>query len=196
MSDLSAKDHMPPAAAPIKPHSPPDGSMIGMPNLLRSISGKKQLAIASAKPDASKAVTVPNASVPRIGWFAVYRNRFPSRAKSNSIQASKPPLARVVGSCSVIVIVTRVQLPPRELEAIAEQYIRFVQHGGSAVVATYMTRDSNSSGDATAYNMVFTQGHGFVLGESFGLPASFAPLSCVGLPRRGHRLFGNAVSFW
>ena len=46
MSDLSAKDHMPPAAAPIKPHSPPDGSMIGMPNLLRSISGKKQLAIA------------------------------------------------------------------------------------------------------------------------------------------------------
>ena len=87
MSDLSAKDHMPPVAAPIKPHSPPDGSMIGMPNLLRSISGKKQLAIASAKPDASKAVTVPNASVPRIGWFAVYRNRFPSRALNPIVDA-------------------------------------------------------------------------------------------------------------
>ena len=42
--------------------------------------------------------------------------------------------------------------------------------------------------------MVFTQGHGFVLGASIGLPRSFAPLSRFGLPRRGHRLFGNACS--
>jgi len=47
-----------------------------------------------------------------------------------------------------------------------------------------------------AHNMVFTQGHGFVLGDLFGLPCSFAPLSRFGLPRRGHRLFGNVVSFW
>ena len=40
--------------------------------------------------------------------------------------------------------------------------------------------------------MVFTQGHGFVVGATFGLPRSFAPLSRVGLQRRGHRLFGNA----
>ena len=44
--------------------------------------------------------------------------------------------------------------------------------------------------------MVFTQGHGFVVGASFGLPRSYAPLLRVGLPRRGHRLFGNVVSFW
>ena len=25
---------------------------------------------------------------------------------------------------------------------------------------------------------------------------SLAPLSRAGLPRRGHRLFGNAISFW
>ena len=45
-------------------------------------------------------------------------------------------------------------------------------------------------------NMVFTQGHGFVVGALFGWPRSFAPLSRVGLRRRGHRLFGNVVSFW
>ena len=44
--------------------------------------------------------------------------------------------------------------------------------------------------------MVFKQGHGFVTGASFGLPCSSAPLSRIGLPRRGHRLFGNVVSFW
>ena len=44
--------------------------------------------------------------------------------------------------------------------------------------------------------MVFTQGHGFVVGESFGLLGRFAPLSRVGWQRRGHRLFGNVVSFW
>ena len=44
--------------------------------------------------------------------------------------------------------------------------------------------------------MVFTQGHGFVVGELFGLPRPFAPLLRVGLQRRGHRLFGNVVSFW
>ena len=43
--------------------------------------------------------------------------------------------------------------------------------------------------------MVFTQGHGFVLGASFGLRRSFAPLSRLGLPRRGHRLFGNVFFF-
>ena len=46
------------------------------------------------------------------------------------------------------------------------------------------------------HNMVFTQGHGFVIGASLGLPRYFAPLSRVGLQRRGHRLFGNAISFW
>ena len=44
--------------------------------------------------------------------------------------------------------------------------------------------------------MVFTQGHGFVVGASFGLPRLLAPLSRIDLPRRGHRLFGNAGSFW
>ena len=44
--------------------------------------------------------------------------------------------------------------------------------------------------------MVFTQGRGFAVGASFGLPRLFAPLSRFGLPRRGHRLFGNVVSFW
>ena len=45
-------------------------------------------------------------------------------------------------------------------------------------------------------NMVFTQGRGFALGESCGLQNSIAPLSRSGLPRRGHRLFGNVISFW
>ena len=44
--------------------------------------------------------------------------------------------------------------------------------------------------------MVFTQGRGFVLELSFGLLISVAPLSRFDLPRRGHRLFGNVVSFW
>ena len=43
--------------------------------------------------------------------------------------------------------------------------------------------------------MVFTQGHGFVVGASFGLPRLIAPLSRIGWPRRGRRLFGNVVSF-
>ena len=43
--------------------------------------------------------------------------------------------------------------------------------------------------------MVFTQGRGFVVGASFGLLCLFALLSLAGLPRRGHRLFGNACSF-
>ena len=37
--------------------------------------------------------------------------------------------------------------------------------------------------------MVFTQGHGFVIGASIGLPRSFAPFSHSGLPRRGHLRF-------
>jgi hypothetical protein len=44
--------------------------------------------------------------------------------------------------------------------------------------------------------MVFTQGRGVDLGASFGLRIAFAPLSRFGLPRRGHRFFGNAPSFW
>ena len=47
-----------------------------------------------------------------------------------------------------------------------------------------------------SHNMVFTQGRGFVLGISFDLQNWFAPLSRVGLPCRGHRLFGNVISFW
>ena len=46
-----------------------------------------------------------------------------------------------------------------------------------------------------AGNMAFTQGRGFVFGVSFGLRDFFGPLSRVGLPRRGHRLFGNVVFF-
>ncbi|QEG24840.1 hypothetical protein MFFC18_47630 [Mariniblastus fucicola] len=53
-----------------------------------------------------------------------------------------------------------------------------------------------SSTSLRSHNMVFTQSHGFVLGNLFGLPRLFAPLSRIGLPRRGHRLFGNVVSFW
>ena len=49
---------------------------------------------------------------------------------------------------------------------------------------------------APSHNMVFTQGRGFVFGESIGLPRLFALTVCFGLRRRGHRLFGNAVSFW
>ena len=45
-------------------------------------------------------------------------------------------------------------------------------------------------------NMVFTQGRGFVIRASLGLRDSFASLSRSGLPRRGHRLFGNVISFW
>ena len=45
-------------------------------------------------------------------------------------------------------------------------------------------------------NMVLTQGNGFVVEVLYGLPCPFAPLLRVGLPRRGHRLFGNVVSFW
>ena len=43
--------------------------------------------------------------------------------------------------------------------------------------------------------MGFTQGRGFVIEASFGLQNWFAPLSRSGLPCRGHRLFGNVVSF-
>ena len=46
------------------------------------------------------------------------------------------------------------------------------------------------------HNMVFTQGHGFVVEASFGFQCSFATLSRFGLQRRGHRLFGNVDSFW
>ena len=46
-----------------------------------------------------------------------------------------------------------------------------------------------------AYNMVFTQGRGFVIGASFGLPCWLALVTCFDLPRRGHRLFGNLGSF-
>ena len=44
--------------------------------------------------------------------------------------------------------------------------------------------------------MVFTQGRGFVAGELFGLPRLIVSVMCFGLSRRGHRLFGNVVSFW
>ena len=44
-------------------------------------------------------------------------------------------------------------------------------------------------------NMVFTLGRGFVYGASFGLPPLTTSTVCLGLPRRGHRLFGNVVSF-
>ena len=40
---------------------------------------------------------------------------------------------------------------------------------------------------ATGDNMVFTQGRGFVIGESIGLPRLFALTVCFGLRRRGHR---------
>ena len=49
---------------------------------------------------------------------------------------------------------------------------------------------------ARADNMVFTQGRGFVFGESFGLQRLTASETRFDLPRRGHRLFGNVVSFW
>ena len=44
--------------------------------------------------------------------------------------------------------------------------------------------------------MVFTQSRGFVLEALFGTQTPFAPLSRSGLQRRGHRLFGNVISFW
>ena len=53
-----------------------------------------------------------------------------------------------------------------------------------------MTLETCNAGQA-ACNMVFTQGHGFVVGASSGLSCWSASLSRVGLPRRGHRLFGN-----
>ena len=48
---------------------------------------------------------------------------------------------------------------------------------------------------APSHNMVFTQGRGFVIGESIGLPRLFALTVCSGLPRRGHRLFGKRFLF-
>ena len=45
-------------------------------------------------------------------------------------------------------------------------------------------------------NMFFTQGRGFALGASFGLPRLTDSVTRFGLPSRGHRLFGNVVSFW
>ena len=44
--------------------------------------------------------------------------------------------------------------------------------------------------------MVFTQGRGFVVEASFGLPRLLASSVRFRLPRRGHRLFGNVISFW
>ncbi len=49
--------------------------------------------------------------------------------------------------------------------------------------STNLIRMANQTDASAADNMVFTQGRGFVRGASFGLP------------RRGHRLFGNVVSF-
>ena len=43
--------------------------------------------------------------------------------------------------------------------------------------------------------MVFTQGRGFVVEASFGLPRLLASSVRFRLPRRGHRLFGSVVSF-
>ena len=43
---------------------------------------------------------------------------------------------------------------------------------------------------------LLAQGHGFVVEESFGLLRSFASLTCFGLSRRGHRLFGNVEILW
>ncbi|TWT81688.1 hypothetical protein CA13_31410 [Planctomycetes bacterium CA13] len=55
---------------------------------------------------------------------------------------------------------------------------------------------STSNPLQAAANMVFTQGRGFVVGKSFGLPCLFASVTHFGLPCRGHRLFGNVVFFW
>ena len=44
--------------------------------------------------------------------------------------------------------------------------------------------------------MVFTHSRGFVLGAIVWFADSFAPLLRSGLQRRGHRLFGNVISFW
>ena len=44
--------------------------------------------------------------------------------------------------------------------------------------------------------MVFTQGRGFVVGKSFGLPRLTASVIPFGLLRRGHRLFGNVAILW
>ena len=55
---------------------------------------------------------------------------------------------------------------------------------------------SSTKSSTGAYNMVFTQGHGFVVGAAFGLPRTIASMTGFGLRRRGYRLFGNVVSFW
>ena len=44
--------------------------------------------------------------------------------------------------------------------------------------------------------MFFTQGRGFVVEASFGLPRLLASSVRFRLLRRGHRLFCNVVSFW
>ena len=44
-------------------------------------------------------------------------------------------------------------------------------------------------------HVFYAEAFGFVFGASIGLPRSFTPLSRAGLPRRGHRLFGNVFSF-
>jgi hypothetical protein len=44
--------------------------------------------------------------------------------------------------------------------------------------------------------MVFTLGRGFVVGEPFGLPCLLASVTLIGLPRCGHRLFGNVAFLW
>ena len=43
--------------------------------------------------------------------------------------------------------------------------------------------------------MVFTQGRGFVVGVSFVCHVDHSDV-IFGLPPRGHRLFGNVISFW
>ena len=44
--------------------------------------------------------------------------------------------------------------------------------------------------------MVFTLGRSFLVGESFGLRRLTAWETRFDLLRRGHRLFGNVISFW
>ena len=45
----------------------------------------------------------------------------------------------------------------------------------------------NSNDGSVPDNMVFMLGHGFVVGASFGLPRSFAPLSRIALLRSGQQ---------
>ena len=47
----------------------------------------------------------------------------------------------------------------------------------------------------TPHNMVFTQSRGFVLGALLGSPCLTASVIPFDSPRRGHRFFGNVVSF-